>query len=114
MEPREIPRGYGPGWHNYRSHIDHQSGHLFGDVAGIRKVARGCDEYAAKLVSDYPGRFGIFATFGTDHPCRSTQEHVKGIVTGGVFNAKELEAIDRDTLPGSCLVTRRERLGSVG
>ena len=34
----------------------------FGDVAGIRKVARDCNDYAAKLVSDHPRRFGIFAT----------------------------------------------------
>lgn len=34
----------------------------FGDVDGVRKVARECNEYAAKLVTDYPRRFGIFAT----------------------------------------------------
>src|SRR5579872_4289918 len=34
----------------------------FGDVAGVRKVARECNEYAAQLVSDHPRRFGIFAT----------------------------------------------------
>jgi len=34
----------------------------FGNVEGVRKVARNCNEYAAKLVTDYPGRFGIFAT----------------------------------------------------
>jgi predicted TIM-barrel fold metal-dependent hydrolase len=32
----------------------------FGNVAETRKLARECNEYAAKLVSDYPGRFGIF------------------------------------------------------
>jgi predicted TIM-barrel fold metal-dependent hydrolase len=34
----------------------------FGDVGKTRKLARDCNEYAAKLVSDYPGRFGMFAT----------------------------------------------------
>src|SRR5262249_43437196 len=34
----------------------------FGDVAGVRKVARDCNEYAAKIAVDHPGRFGIFAT----------------------------------------------------
>ncbi len=34
----------------------------FGDVAGVRKVARDCNDYAARLVSDHPRRFGIFAT----------------------------------------------------
>ena len=119
----------------------------FGGVEGVRKVARDCNEYAAKLRSDYPGRFGVFATLplpdiegslretahaldtlkadgvcmwtnyedkwlgdksfdplyeelnrrkGTDYPYRSTAEHVKGLVTGKIFNAQELQAIDRE------------------
>jgi len=153
----------------------------FGGVEGVRKVARDCNDYAAKLRSDYPGRFGIFATlplpdiegsvretayamdtlkadgvcmwtnyedkwlgdksgsnppknapngvlaeirkmyydvaqssnpvamralrsvvpvsqivFGTDYPYRSTSEHVKGLLTGKVFSAQELQAIDRE------------------
>ena len=34
--------------------------------------------------------------FGTDYPYRSTSEHVRGLVTGKVFSAQELQAIDRD------------------
>lgn len=37
-------------------------GFLFGQVDEIRKVSRECNEYAAKLRADHPGRFGIFAT----------------------------------------------------
>jgi predicted TIM-barrel fold metal-dependent hydrolase len=38
------------------------TGIQFGDVAGVHKIARDCNEYAAKLRSDYPGRFGFFTT----------------------------------------------------
>jgi predicted TIM-barrel fold metal-dependent hydrolase len=34
----------------------------FGDAAATRRAARGCNEYAAQLVRDHPGRFGFFAT----------------------------------------------------
>jgi predicted TIM-barrel fold metal-dependent hydrolase len=33
----------------------------FGDRAATTRVARQCNEYAAKLVSNYPNRFGFFA-----------------------------------------------------
>lgn len=33
----------------------------FGDNEKARKLARDCNEYGAKLVSGYPGRFGLFA-----------------------------------------------------
>lgn len=32
----------------------------FGDNAEARKIARACNEYAARLVADHPGRFGFF------------------------------------------------------
>jgi len=34
----------------------------FGDAAAARALARECNDYFAKLVSDHPGRFGMFAT----------------------------------------------------
>jgi 6-methylsalicylate decarboxylase len=37
-------------------------GFNFGEMNEIRKVSRGCNEAAAKLIADHPGRFGSFAT----------------------------------------------------
>lgn len=34
----------------------------FGDVAETCKLARACNEYAAQMKRDFPGRFGLFAT----------------------------------------------------
>lgn len=33
----------------------------FGDIDQARRLARECNDFAAKMRSDYPGRFGIFA-----------------------------------------------------
>ncbi|HSU87957.1 MAG TPA: amidohydrolase family protein, partial [Terriglobia bacterium] len=34
----------------------------FGSVQDTRRLARECNDFAAKLMSDYPGRFGLFAS----------------------------------------------------
>jgi predicted TIM-barrel fold metal-dependent hydrolase len=46
----------------------------FLDEAGARKVARDCNEYTAKLVTDSKGRFGMFAAMPMPHVEGTLQE----------------------------------------
>jgi 6-methylsalicylate decarboxylase len=46
----------------------------FLDADNARRVARECNEYAARLMTDHPGRFGIFATLPLPHVDASVQE----------------------------------------
>ena len=46
----------------------------FLDEAGARKVARECNEYTAKLVTDSRGRFGMFAAMPMPHVEGTLQE----------------------------------------
>lgn len=46
----------------------------FLDADNAKRLARECNEYAAKLMADHPGRFGIFATLPLPHVDASLQE----------------------------------------
>ena len=50
-------------------------GFWFGEVKEVRKVIRESNEYAAKLRSDHPGRFGSFASI----PITDTEGALKEI-----------------------------------
>jgi len=46
----------------------------FGNTQSARALARKCNEYAAQLVRDYPGRFGFFASVPLPDTQGSVQE----------------------------------------
>jgi predicted TIM-barrel fold metal-dependent hydrolase len=62
-------------------------GFIFGEMNEIRKVSRGCNEAAAKLCADHPGRFGSFATIplaDTEGALRETEYALDTLKADGV------------------------------
>jgi 6-methylsalicylate decarboxylase len=49
-------------------------GFYFGETEEVRKVVRECNEYAARLRSDHPGRFGNFAAVPATDPDGALRE----------------------------------------
>ncbi len=56
-------------------------GLFFGDAAAASRLARACNEYAAKMVADYPGRFGTFLALPLPDIDASLQEIAYGLDT---------------------------------
>ena len=62
-------------------------GFVFGELNEVRKVSRGCNEAAAKLVADHPGRFGNFATIplaDTEGALRETEYALDTLKADGI------------------------------
>ena len=72
----DMPRSYSPPDWEVSEHIEEMDrggvrtsilslprpGIWYGELEGIRTIARECNDANARLVADYPGRFGMFAT----------------------------------------------------
>jgi 6-methylsalicylate decarboxylase len=62
-------------------------GFAFAEKDETRKVSRECNEYAAKLVADHPGRFGSFATIplaDTEDALRETEYALDTLKADGI------------------------------
>jgi 6-methylsalicylate decarboxylase len=62
-------------------------GFVFGEMNEVRKVSRGCNEAAAKLCADHPGRFGSFSTIplaDTEGALRETEYALDTLKADGI------------------------------
>jgi predicted TIM-barrel fold metal-dependent hydrolase len=62
-------------------------GFTFGETTEVRKVSRGCNDAAAKLIADHPGRYGSFATIplaDTEGALRETEYALDTLKADGI------------------------------
>jgi predicted TIM-barrel fold metal-dependent hydrolase len=62
----------------------------FGDDAAARKLARECNDYAARLTADHPGRFGMFATLPLPDVDGALKEMADGVCFMTSYQGKYL------------------------
>src|SRR5262249_6455068 len=104
-------------------------GPWFGNIEESKRLARECNEYAAEMMRDHPGRFGLFAALPLPDPDAALREieyvfdtlHADGvaIMTSYATAAGATWPGDASLAPASAELTRRKaaaffHLGRVG